>query len=174
MKTGSERMTIRRSRAADLPAILEIYDAAREFMAASGNPTQWTGGYPDMMAEGDCAPGGHGYVCEGGGGELLAAFYFNIEQDSTYAYIEGAWLNDEPYGVVHRIAVKRGTRGVGEFCLRWAFEQCGNLRIDTHTDNAPMRSLLGKLGFAYCGTIWVLDGAEERIAFQKSGIGEQV
>lgn len=74
--------------------------------------------------------------------------------------------------MIHRIAVQRGTKGVGAFCLNWVFDQCHNLKIDTHTDNVPMRKLLGKLGFAYCGTIWVLDGAEERMAFQKIGVAK--
>ena len=67
-------------------------------------------------------------------------------------------------GVVHRLASR--ARGAGAFCVEWCFEQCGSLKIDTHENNAPMRGLLAKLGFAYCGVIWVLDG-EERIAFQK-------
>ena len=161
-------MIIRKSTAGDLPAIMEIYAEAREFMRESGNPTQWKDWYPPRdMVERDVSPDGHGYVCANGG-EVVATFYFNEEQDPTYDYIEGKWLNDEPYGVVHRIAVRLGTKGVGAFCLNWAFDQCRNLRIDTHTDNAPMRKLLGKLGFTYCGTIWVLDDAEERMAFQKS------
>jgi RimJ/RimL family protein N-acetyltransferase len=159
-------MVIRRSAPGDLPAILNIYANARSFMAANGNATQWKDGYPPRdMVERDCAPGGNGYVCEAGG-EVVAAFYFSLEPDPTYGYIEGKWRNDEPYGVVHRIAVKRGTRGIGTFCLNWALERSHNLRIDTHVDNAPMRRLLGKLGFAYCGIIRVLDDTEERIAFQ--------
>ncbi|MDR1193985.1 MAG: GNAT family N-acetyltransferase [Peptococcaceae bacterium] len=162
-------MLIRRGDPADLPAILRIYADARDFMASSGNPNQWKDRHPPRdMVERDVSPEGRGYVCEDGG-EVVAAFYFNIERDPTYNYIDGEWLSDEPYGVVHRIAVKRGTCGVGAFCLNWAFERRGNLRIDTHTDNAPMRKLLDKLGFIHCGTIWILDGAEERMAFQKLG-----
>lgn len=160
-------MIIRKTMPADLAAVLDIYAEAREFMRDSGNPAQWKDYYPPAeMIKNDIAVG-CGYVCEDGR-EVVAAFYFNIERDPTYDYIEGSWLNDEPCGVVHRIAVKRGTKGVGAFCLNWAFEQCGNLKIDTHENNAPMRKLLGKLGFIYCGKIWVLDGTEERIAFQKN------
>jgi RimJ/RimL family protein N-acetyltransferase len=164
-------MVIRRAAVGDLPAILKIYADAREFMAANGNPTQWKDWYPPQdMVELDVSADGHGYICEADG-EVAAVFYFNIEQDPTYGRIEGSWLNGGPYGVVHRIAVKRGTRGAGAFCLDWAFEKCRNLRIDTHTDNTPMRRLLGKLGFTYCGTIRVLGETEERIAFQKVGAG---
>ncbi|MDR1821974.1 MAG: GNAT family N-acetyltransferase [Oscillospiraceae bacterium] len=160
-------MTIRKTEPADLAAVLKIYAEAREFMRESGNPEQWGDVHPpDKMIEDDIAAR-LGYVCEDSG-EIAAAFYFNIERDTTYEYIQGAWLNEAPYGVVHRIAVRRGTKGAGTLCLNWAFEQCGNLKIDTHEDNIPMKNLLGKLGFIYCGKIWVLDGTEERIAFQKA------
>lgn len=159
-------MQIRKTAHSDIAAVLNIYSEARGFMRESGNHAQWKGNYPsEEMVKSDI-DSGRGYVCESGG-EVAAAFYYSIESDPTYTYIEGAWLNDEPYGVVHRIAVKRGTKGMGEYCLNWAFQQCGNLKIDTHIDNRPMRKLLGKLGFAFCGKIWVFDGTEERIAFQK-------
>jgi RimJ/RimL family protein N-acetyltransferase len=162
-------MIIRKSTPEDLAAILRIYADAREFMRGDGNPTQWKEDYPPRdMVERDASPGGRGYVCEGGG-EVLGVFYFGVEEDPTYEKIDGSWLNDEPCGVVHRIAARRGVKGVGTFCLNWCFEQCGNLKIDTHEDNKPMRALLEKLGFRHCGVIWVLDGTEERIAFQKTG-----
>jgi RimJ/RimL family protein N-acetyltransferase len=163
-------MTVRKSTPGDLAAILKIYADAREFMRESGNPTQWGDSYPPReFIERDCEPDGRGYVCEDGG-KVAGAFYYNVEQDPTYARIEGGgWLNDRPCGVVHRLAAARAAKGVGTFCLNWAFGQCRNLKIDTHEDNAPMRGLLAKLGFAHCGTIWVLDGAEERMAFQKAG-----
>lgn len=71
-------------------------------------------------------------------------------------------------GVLHRLARTSAAtaKGAGAACIEWAFEQCGNLKIDTHEDNAPMLTLLARLGFTRCGIIWVLDG-EERIAFQK-------
>ena len=192
-------MHIRKAAAADLPAILEIYAGARDFMRANGNPTQWKDYYPpagmivrdielgvSYVCVGDCACAGavesgdvNNGACAGaveGGdvnkgacdGEVLAVFYFNIERDPTYEKIAGAWLNDAACGVVHRIAVARGGNGVGAFCLGWCFEQCGNIKIDTHKDNRPMRALLEKLGYAYCGIIWVLDGTEERMAYQLS------
>ncbi|GHU43137.1 acetyltransferase [Clostridia bacterium] len=160
-------MIIRKTTPTDLLVVLAIYAKAREFMSENGNPTQWKDYYPPAeMIENDIADR-HGYVCENEG-EVVAVFYYNIENDATYEYIEGAWQNDANYGVVHRIAVKQGSKGIGGVCLNWAFEQCGNLKIDTHEDNIPMRRLLDKLGFVYCGKIRVLEGTEERIAFQKT------
>ena len=40
-------MKIRKTALSDVPAILDIYEGARKFMAENGNPNQWTDGYPD-------------------------------------------------------------------------------------------------------------------------------
>ena len=69
--------------------------------------------------------------------------------------------------MVHRIASDGTVRGTGQFCLEWAFAQCGHLRIDTHADNVVMQNLLRKLGFVHCGTIYVYEDRFPRLAFEK-------
>ena len=158
-------MVIRKTTMRDLDEVCLIYAGAREFMRESGNPDQWKDAHPAReLIECDIASG-KSYVCLQGG-EIAAVFYYNTEQDPTYAIIDGAWQSDGSYGVVHRIARARNAKGAGAFCLDWCFEQCRNLRIDTHRDNVPMRKLLSKLGFTYCGIIW-LENGEERMAYQK-------
>ena len=100
---------------------------------------------------------------------LLGVFYFCVGNDPTYEKIyEGAWQNDDEYGVIHRIAVSRDShgRGVASFIYSHCFAICKNLRIDTHRDNLPMQKVLKRNGFKYCGIIYLESGAE-RIAFQK-------
>ena len=88
--------------------------------------------------------------------------------EPTYRHIEdGTWLDDSPYGVVHRLASDGSVKGVGAFCIDWAFRQCGHLRIDTHGDNIVMQNLLAKLGFARRGTIYVEEDEFPRIAYEK-------
>ena len=145
--------------------ILAIYDGAREFMAANGNPNQWGNAYPpeDMIRQdilkGKC------YV-NLKDDDIRAVFYFNLEQDPTYGYIEGAWLNDDPYGVIHRLAVGDNGRGIAAECFDFALSRCKNLRIDTHEDNLPMQRCLAKNGFVRCGIIYLEDG-DPRIAYHK-------
>ena len=87
--------------------------------------------------------------------------------DPTYQHIyEGNWLNDEPYGVIHRLATNGKRKGVSDACLNWCFEQWGNIRVDTHQDNKVMQHILTKYGFQRCGIIYVKNGTE-RIAYQK-------
>lgn len=165
-RTGRGSMEIRKAEAGDYEEIMRIYAYARKFMAEHGNPGQWGNGHPAGETIKKDIENQKCHVCVGEEGRLLGVFYFAEEEDPTYQEIDGAWKNEKPYGVVHRIASAPETKGVGSFCLKWALQQCGNLRIDTHDDNVPMQSLLKKLGFSYCGRIRLKDGSP-RIAFQK-------
>lgn len=160
-------MEIRHATAGDMPALEALYAASRAFMAASGNPTQWGAREPSRAELEDDLKRSRLYVCEDAGA-IAAVFMFTTEGEPLYDTLEGgAWLNDAPYGVVHRIATGGARHGAGAFCLEWCFEQCGNLRIDTHCDNIPMQRLLKKLGFARCGVTRAPDGTP-RLAFQKA------
>ena len=156
---------IQKADISQLPRILEIYEKARAFMAESGNPDQWGTGYPpEEMIRQDIRDG-KSYV-NLKGEHIQAVFYFAVEADPTYGYIEGEWLNDDPYGVIHRIAVDGSGRGVAAECFAFAAQRCENIRIDTHEKNIPMQRCLTKNGFARCGTIYLEDG-DPRIAYQK-------
>ena len=160
-------MIIRKATLNDLDQIMQIYENARQFMRDMGNGNQWKSTYPPReMIENDI--GSKMYVCTENG-DIACVFYYAAEHDSTYDVVyDGAWLNDNPYGVVHRIASSRTVKGAARFCLNWAFNECGNLKIDTHRDNVPMQKLLTSLGFKNIGIIHLANG-EERLAFQKEG-----
>jgi len=161
-------MTIRKTTTADIPAIMKIYADARQMMSDTGNSTQWTNGHPiQPIIEADIA-GGLSYVCVSGD-KILAVFYFEIAPEPSYAKIDGAWVNDEIYGVVHRIARAQdeAAKGAGAFCLEWCFAKHPNVRIDTHKNNTPMIELLKKLGYIYCGIIKLIETGDDRMAFQK-------
>jgi len=169
-------MEIRKSTEGDLPRILEIYAYARAFMAAHGNPNQWgaTNWPPEELLRRDIAEG-NSYVCRNGE-DVVGTFFFVQGQDiePTYRRIEdGAWQSDGPYGVVHRLAGDGSVRGIGRFCLDWAFRQCGHLRIDTHGDNRVMQNLLQGLGFVHCGTIYVEEDDDPRLAYEKTAGGAE-
>lgn len=159
-------MEIRKTTCDDLETVIEIYAQARKFMRENGNPNQWINGYPtrDMIEE-DIREG-CSYVCLDEH-QIVGVFRYTIGTDPTYLKIyEGSWLNEELYGVVHRIAVSSHKKGVASYCLNWCLNKCRNLRIDTHRDNHVMQNMLKKNGFSYCGIIYLEDG-DERLAFQK-------
>jgi len=103
----------------------------------------------------------------------MGCFTFIEGDDPTYKEIvKGEWLDDDPYAVIHRIAVLASGRGTGSFCIEWCLGRCRNIRIDTHPDNIPMQRLLGKNGFSLCGMIYNLWG-DERLAFQRRSQANQ-
>lgn len=156
---------IRLATNADVPQILGLYESARAFMHRTGNPTQWPEGYPgpeDVLYD---LKRSALHVCTEGD-EVIAVFFCAPGPDATYAHIDGSWLNDEPYSVVHRIAAREGS-GAGRACIAWACEQSQNVRIDTHERNLPMRHVLKSLGFVECGTIICEDGTP-RMTYHRS------
>ena len=159
-------MVIRKTTEADLARIAEIYENAKCFMRETGNPNQWNQGTPNIDTARADMERGVGYVVVEDD-EIVATFMFTLEGEPTYAKIyEGEWLNDAPYGVIHRIAVAEQGRGIIGFCIDQCFSRCQNLRIDTHRDNLPMQRALQKRGFQYCGIIY-LENGDERLAYQK-------
>lgn len=160
-------MKIRKSTAADLPRMMEIYAYAREFMAKTGNPHQWgDAGNPKQEMLEDDIEKGVSYVVESEG-RTVGVFAFIIGTDPTYGYIEnGQWLNDEPYGTIHRVAGDGSVKGILQKCVEFGGTLAGNLRIDTHHDNVVMQNAIRKCGFEECGVIYVADGSP-RIAYQK-------
>ena len=159
-------MEIRKTKPEELNILIRMYENARIFMASHGNPLQWGNTYPASQILMDDISSGNSYVCVEHD-KIIATFYYKEGIDDTYVRIyEGQWLNEAPYGVVHRITSDGTIRGAASFCLNWAFNKCGNLKIDTHRDNIVMQHLLDKNGFKYCGVVYLENGSE-RIAYQK-------
>jgi hypothetical protein len=80
---------------------------------------------------------------------------------------DGTWLNNEKYGVIHRIEVKYHGRNIVGFIFNYCYGIIKNLKIDTHRQNLPMQRSLEKNGFKRCSIIYLESGAE-RIAYQKT------
>ena len=164
-------MRIRKTMSGDIDRIMEIYEYSRQFMADHGNPDQWgpTNWPPKDLIIRDIQEG-HSYVCLDDRDQIIGTFYYIYGKDIEPTYREiwdGNWIDDGSYGVVHRIAGDGSRKGIGTFCLNWAFDQCGHMRIDTHGDNTVMQNLLKKLGFIHCGTIYVVEDPYPRMAFEK-------
>ena len=95
-----------------------------------------------------------------------------FEGEPAYEAIDGRWLTDLRYVMVHRLAVaeeqlRRGLarefmRRVEQLALR---RGCGSFRVDTNFDNSLMLGLLASSGFVRCGEIHY--GPERREAFEK-------
>lgn len=158
---------IRAARQSEIPDILNVMEAAKGIMRASGNPNQWKDGYPSQEVILKDIEREAGFVVQDDG-VIVAYFAFLPSPEPTYAYIEGgAWLDDTlPYHVVHRIGSIPEAHGIFKDLMDWCFAQDPNIRIDTHRDNRIMQHCIVKSGFTYCGIIYLASG-DERLAYQK-------
>ena len=157
-------MFIRPATEADLPALRPVFEAAKGIMRADGNLEQWAApGFPgDALLLRDIARGG-GFIIERE--RIVAYFALLPSPEPTYDYIDGAWLTDEPYGVIHRMASYPEEHGIFAAIIDFAAARYAHLRIDTHRDNRIMQHLIEKHGFTYCGVIWLEDGTD-RLAYE--------
>lgn len=151
---------------ADLPRILEIYNIAKAYMRASGNPNQWNGTYPDPETLRTDIEKQRLYVYKKNG-RIHGVFMLLLEEEPTYAYIEnGSWRQETPYGTIHRLAGDGEVKGLFAKCVAFCEGKVKYLRADTHFDNHTMQHLLEKNGFERRGIIYLANG-DPRIAYQK-------
>lgn len=155
-------MIIRKNEEKDIESILSLFNMARKYFK-DNNINQWQGPYPDRIDIIEDIKVGISYVVEMD--EVVGTFVLSFEEDPNYiTLVKGQWLNDNPYGVIHRVVVRNDLKGsgIGSFI----FNECKNIclynnihdiRVDTHDDNSSMKSLILKNGFVYCGITTVKD-----------------
>lgn len=150
----------------DIPALIEIFEAAKKQMRLDGNLYQWTeDDYPINYTKVDIEKGTCYVVMDDD--EIVATFVWQLGEEITYKKIyDGAWLNDEPYGTIHRIASNHHTKDIFGIVLNFIKSFNVDIRIDTSKDNKRMEHLIKKHQFTYCGIILIRDGSP-RDAYQK-------
>lgn len=163
---------IRLAKKEDLNIILDIYAYARSFMSSTGNPNQWINNYPGIDILSSDIDNKQLYVCYDENG-IYGVFVFFVGIDETYNYIEGAWLNNELYGVIHRIASNGAKKGMFLEVFNYIKKFNCNIRIDTHHDNVVMQKVLKKYGFIKCGVIYLKNGNPRLAYHYKEGINNE-
>ena len=159
----------------DIDRVMVILGEARQSIGKLGID-QWQYGYPSRDIIKDDVERGFSYVVrEEEGGEICATFCLKEDEEPTYINIyEGAWISTEDSFALHRIAIcnsKRG-KGIAGSIIEFIVEKCRqsgirSLKVDTHEGNLPMRKMLEKNGFVYCGIIYLGTG-EKRVAYEKT------
>ncbi|QBO37330.1 GNAT family N-acetyltransferase [Periweissella cryptocerci] len=167
---------LRRGRMTDLPAIMAIYTAAKEYLAAQ-NIDQWQDGYPDEQALIDDIEAGENYVLVIDG-VVAASGTILTSVEEAYTNIEdGAWLNgkNDGYASFHRTAISNDFRGqhlaqtlmqgLTTIAREHGFT---DLRVDTHPDNKIMQHVITKAGFDYVGVVWLIESGirTKRLAYE--------
>jgi GNAT superfamily N-acetyltransferase len=150
--------------------IWTILSAAILRRKADGS-NQWQDGYPNLSLVKSDIEHGFGYVVTSEG--LVVAYCALIfNNEPAYADIEGTWLSNGDFLVLHRVAVAKDYLGKGltKYILKSiedvAIEnQVFSIRADTNFDNAAMLALFEKNGYAYCGEVYFR--GSPRKAFEK-------
>lgn len=165
-----EPFTFRKATQEDLRTAAALIEQAKVFLRENG-VDQWQTGYPNEEAIAGDLLRQEGYVMEAAG-QVRGYACISFAGEPCYDDLEGKWLSDLPYGVVHRMAIDNCCKGKGAApaFFRFAEELCGerdirSIRVDTDADNRMMRRVLEKQGFTYCGTV-CFDNSE-KIAFEK-------
>lgn len=171
-----EQRKIRLAEERDKAAMLEIICQAKAYFQEKGID-QWQKGYPNEETVLCDIQGQHAYVLENKDGVVgMETILFG--EEPTYVQIyEGAWLSEQPYATVHRMAVSDAGKGQGlsgelflaaeELCKRAGVY---SLRTDTHPENHSMQRAVEKQGFTCCGIIHLIGGEEDgdiRLAYEK-------
>ena len=152
----SSDRTIGKASTGDFTIVSNLIEQGKAKMIKAGNPNQWSANYPAEstirrdIAQGDCYLL---YVAKAG------------PEPNYHRIDKGDWLDDQPYYVIHRVASIEGVHGVMADIINYCSAFTSSIRIDTHADNRPMQASLIRLGFVYCGIIYVENG-DSRLAFQ--------
>lgn len=157
-KQISDGLTFRRAGVGDIPAIAAILKAAVARMLAEGKQ-QWDETYPNETHVSADIARQVGYVIESDD-KPVAYGAVVFDGEPAYDCLDGRWLSEQPYVVVHRLAVSQEMQGKGlGYKFMTAVEEFArskgvhSFKVDTNFDNFAMLHLLDRLGFTYCGEI---------------------
>ena len=139
----------------DIDDVWCIICQAKEFMAQRGT-FQWDEGYPlksEIIA--DIVQGDAYVLCCNN--DIAAYGVISFKGESIYDSIQGKWLTDGDYGVIHRVAVDNKYRNKGLATKLMSLiesvaidKDVHSLKVDTKYDNTFMRRILIKLKYKYC------------------------
>jgi uncharacterized protein YndB with AHSA1/START domain/GNAT superfamily N-acetyltransferase len=152
------KYTFRKATVLDSDQIWEILQGAIERRKIDGS-TQWQDGYPNEDVVRIDIDKGVGYVLTDGKAIVgYTAIIFNDEP--AYEDLNGTWLSNGDFVVVHRLAISDEYIGKGlaqkimQFAEHVAIENnTFSIKVDTNFDNIPMLKIFEKLGYTYCGEV---------------------
>lgn len=166
----TEKLSLRKANLSEIPQIWEILQDAIEQRRLDGS-TQWQDGYPNELSIKSDIENGYGYVFTENE-SILAYAAIIFDKEPAYENIEGEWLSDGDYTVVHRVAVSKLAKGKGIATkLFQSIEGLSvenniySIKVDTNFDNTPMLKILDRLKYTYCGEVYFRGSA--RKAFEK-------
>lgn len=163
-------MKLKKATASQIDKICEIIQSAIRRRKNDGS-TQWQDGYPNRTTIQEDINTKSGYVLMENS-EILAYVCVKINDEPAYENIEGKWLSNSDFLVIHRVAVAE--KHLGKGMAKKLFQLIENIgieqkiysiKVDTNFDNKPMLSIFKRLGYQYCGKVYF--DIQERMAYEK-------
>lgn len=163
-------LSFRKADKNDIPFIWQILQQCIVRRKTDGS-TQWQDGYPNLQSVEKDVELSQAYVLISDN-QIIGTAALIVDYEPTYENINGKWLTDGNFLVVHRVGVSDAVlgKGLSVDIFKYAEEiakskNLNSIRVDTHKDNFAMLRILEKLEYSYCGEIQVRDG--KRNAFEK-------
>lgn len=132
---------------------------------------QWQDGYPNPDVVRNDIAQGSGYVLIDGQ-NIIGYVSILVNDEPQYEKIEGEWLTDSDFVVLHRVALSADHVGKGlskrilGFVEEYATKNgINSIKADTNFDNIAMRKTFEKLGYIYCGQVYFR--GSPRLAYEK-------
>ena len=154
----------------EIPQIWEILQKAIQRRKDDGSK-QWQDGYPNPQVVKNDIEKEAGFVLIEGE-NLVGYCAVFINDEPAYAGIEGKWLTNNDFVVVHRIAIAEEYLGKGlakemmKFIEEFALDHdIYSVKADTNFDNLAMMKSFEKAGYSYCGEVYFRGSA--RRAYEK-------
>lgn len=151
-------LSLRKSHHSEIDFIWEILQSAIARRKAEGSK-QWQDGYPNPEVLKSDFQKNASYVFTFNE-EIIGYCAVLINDEPAYQELQGQWLSESDFIVLHRIAIAEKYLGKGfakqmmEHVEKLALSQkIYSIKADTNFDNLAMLHLFNKLGYSYCGEV---------------------
>ena len=149
----------RKAELSEIAPIWEILQQAIQRRKEDGS-NQWQDGYPNPEVVQKDIEKGEGFVLVDGE-TIIGYSAVLINDEPAYEKIEGNWLTNGDFVVLHRVAISEKYLGKGlskmilkhieEFALS---HNIYSIKADTNFDNIAMMKIFENSGYTYCGEVF--------------------
>lgn len=160
----------RKAELSEIAAIWTILQQAIQRRKEDGS-NQWQDGYPNPEVIQKDIEKGAGFVLVEGK-TIIGYSAVLINDEPAYATIEGNWLTNGNFVVLHRVAIAENYlgKGLAKLILKYIEEfalskNIYSIKADTNFDNIAMMKIFETLGYTYCGEVYFR--GSPRKAFEK-------
>jgi RimJ/RimL family protein N-acetyltransferase len=149
----------RKAELSEKEPIWEILQQAIQRRKEDGS-AQWQDGYPNPEVVQKDIEKGEGFVLLDGE-TIIGYSAVLINDEPAYEKIEGNWLTNGDFVVIHRVAISEKYLGKGfaKMIIKYVEDYAlsnniFSVKADTNFDNIAMMRIFENLGYTYCGEVF--------------------